>query len=304
MFRRKEVSGEQMRMNGKLPGGLGQMISFGLAVLFMGIGSLEVQRAAPLAENISLDCGESGITAEELSWIREQEQDKEDGMEFTAWTQRRQVCITDADRVRSTYVEALEINGSSELLLPYGKILHEDDMEGCILGEGTAWELFGSRNVEGLTLCYGERELTIRGVLHTPEHLIMVETDEGTDRFQRITLKTQEGISRKMSAERLAGSYGLDATQICFTLLSEERLLELIPGKWSDFSGWGENVSALWQDAVFLISVEKSSLELVWLSLWGKALLWIAAGILFFFWGWKGRCEKIGGDCKSFRYLR
>lgn len=280
-FRQKEMSGE--RMEGKMTGRLGQVIFFGLAVLFLGMGSLEVQRAAPLAENISLVCGESGITAEEIAEMREQEREKEDGMEFTAWTRRRQARITDADRVRSTYVEAMEINGSSELLLPYGKILHEDDQEGCILGEGAAWELFGSRNVQGLTLCYGERELTIRGVLHTPEHLIMVETDERDDSFQRITLKTQEGIPRKLSAERFSDRYGLDVTQICFTLLSGERLLELIPGKWSDFSGWGENVSALWRDAVFFISVEKSSLELVWLALWGKALLWIAAGILLFF---------------------
>lgn len=275
-----------------MTGRLVQMIFFGLAAFFMGMGSLEIHSAVPLAENISLVCGEPGITVEELTEMREHEQEKEDGMEFTAWTQKRQVRITDAEGARSTYVEAMEINGSSELLLPYGKILHEDDRQGCILGEGAAWELFGSRNVEGLTLCYGERELTIRGILHTPENLIMVETDERDDSFQRITLKTQEGISRKMSAERFSDSYGLDVTQICFTLLSRERLLELIPGKWSDFSGWGENVSELWREAEFLISVEKSSLELVWLTLWGKALLWIAVGILLFFWGWKGRCEK------------
>lgn len=264
-----------------------QMILLGLAVFSLGMGIFDMQKAAPLGENISLVCGEPGITAEEIARVREQEQEKEDSMEFTAWNWRRQARITDADGVRSTYVEAMEINGSSEFLLPYGKILHKDDMEGCILGEGAAWELFGSRNVEGLTLCYEERELTIRGVLHMPEKMIVVETDERDDRFQRITVRTQEGISRKMSAERLAGSYGLDVTQICFALLSRERLLELIPGKWSDFSGWTENIRALWQDAVFLIAVEKSSLELVWLAILGKALLWIGAGILFFCWSWR-----------------
>lgn len=266
------------------------MVSAGF---FLCMGIFDIQKAAPLVENISLACGENGITEEELEEIRAWEQEKEGGLEFTAWNLKPQAYVADVDGYRSICVEAMELNGSSEWLLPYGRILHEDDKEGCILGAGAAWELFGSRNVEGLTLCYGERELTIRGVLQTPENLIVVEADERTERFWRITLKRQENVSEKMSVERFAGSYGLDVTQICFELFSRERLLSLIPGKWSDFSGWSGNLKELWQDAAVLISVEKSSLELVWLTLWGKALLWIGLGMLCMFRCWKNRASAV-----------
>ncbi len=264
---------------------------FGMAVVFWGLGIYDMQKAVPLERNISLVCKGAGLTAEELTNIRAQEQETENGMEITAWN-RKQMYITDADGCRSICVEAVEISGSSELLLPYGKILHKEDVEGCILGQGAAWELFGSRNVEGLTLCYGERELTIRGVLETPENFIMVETNEANNCFCRITLKTQEGIPKKMSAERFAGSYGIAAEQIRFDLFSKERLLELIPGKWSDFSGWSENISVWRQDAVFLVSVEKSSLEVLWLTLWGKAVLWMGAGAVCLLFGWKSRAAS------------
>lgn len=284
-LRQKEMDGK--RMDGKMAGRIRGMIFLGLAVFFMGRGILGIRKAAPLTENISLVCGEAGISAEELDKIRGQEQEKEDGMEFTAWTWKRQALITDAEGYRSAYVEAVELNGSSELLLPYGKILHKDDLQGCFLGEAAAWKLFGSRNVEGLTLRYGDRELTVRYVLQTPENLIVLETEDESERFGRITLKTQEGVLKKRSVENFVSSYGLDVTQICFDLFSGERLLELIPGKWSDSSGWEDNIKALGQDAVFLISVEKSSLEAVWLSMGAKALMWLGAGTVCLYLCWK-----------------
>lgn len=281
------------REEGRSVGLLWRGIFLVLAVLFFAEGSLCAGSALPFSGNIILVCGEQGITGAQAALIREAEEDKENGKTFTVWSERRQVRICDVDGYRSVSTNVMEINGTSELLFPYGGILHEEDVTGCLLGEKTAENLFGSRNAVGLTLCYGERELTVRGILSTPEDLLVVEMTGKADCFDRIAVNVQPGEARKLTGERML-SYGLDAEMLRYDLFSGERLIELIPGKWSDFSGWRDNIGKFGEDFCRLLSAEKSSVELVCMERAGKAAVCILLGAAAFtkaFWG-KRRGKK------------
>lgn len=251
--------------------------SWVLAVFFFAMCSIYAKRALPLAKNVSLVCKEPGITAGEVAQIRENEQETEGGRTFTAWSEKRQVVVSDAEGIRSVRTNVVEINGTSELLFPYGRVLNEEDGAGCLIGIETAKELFGSGDVIGVALCYGEREYTVRGILHTPAELLVVEGTEETDVFERITVGTREDRSKKFTGERFVSEYWLEAELLRYDLFSGERFAELIPGKWSDFSGWKENLEEFAEDFCRLVSTEKSGIEMVywkWMCMtWGSMAL-------------------------------
>lgn len=251
-----------------------------LAALLAGIGLCGIKAVKSLVSNISLLCVGEQITLVQASEIRKGEQEKEDAVSFTVWNEHRQRLVQDGDGYRAAYANILEINGSSELLLPYGKILHEDDREGCLLGRATAEKLFGSRNVEGLTIRFGTRELTIRGVLKAPEELLVVQAVQEETRFERITLERQNGITGKRTAEQFTGNYGLRTEQLRYDLISGERFFELLPGKWSDFEGWRQNFEKLGREVRLLCAVEKSSVESIYLEKSTSGIFFVVVGML------------------------
>lgn len=251
-----------------------------LAVLLAGVGTYGIKTAKPLASNISLLCAEKQMTLARASEIRKNEQEREEIIAFTVWNEQRQRLVKDEDGYRAAYANVLELNGSSELLLPYGKILHEDDREGCLLGRKTAEKLFGIRNVEGLTVRFGTRELTIRGVLKEPQELMVLQAVDEDTCFERIAIERQSGITGKRTAEQFAGKYGLRTEQLRYNLVSGEHFLELIPGKWSDFDGWKQSFDKLGREVRLLCVTEKSSVEYVYLEKSICGIYCVAAGAL------------------------
>lgn len=110
----------------------------------------------------------------------ETELEQEEPVGFTAWEEESDQRITDGEGLRSASASLLRIFGTSEYLLPYGKILQASDKEGCLIGEKTAQKLFGSGKAEGLMVLCGGRELVIRGVIKEPEEiLVFQETEKG-----------------------------------------------------------------------------------------------------------------------------
>lgn len=249
------------------------------ACVLFGYGSLALHEARMLQKTISLACVEAEVTGAQLAQIRLAEAEKESRTVFTAWTEQSGEMVCQPDGSRPVRTRVLAINGSSDLLIPRGKILKEDDLEGCLLGCETAEKLFGSRNVSGLTLCYGERELTIRGVLEEPGDLLVVVAGDA-DTFRRITLRSDEPFAAGLVAERFLQNYGLFARQIRYDLFGGEYLQSLIPGRWSDFDGWKRSFDKVGEDVRFLVSVEKGCLETGYLACRLRASAGILAGAL------------------------
>ena len=108
---------------------------------------------------------------------------------------------------------------------------------GCLLGKETAEKLFGSRDVDGLSLRYGERELTVRGVFDAPGEMVVVAADSDSECFGRIAMRSAQQLPEGLAAGRFIAEYGLDARQVRYDIFGADYLQGMIPGKWSDFDG-------------------------------------------------------------------
>lgn len=265
-----------------------------LAMLFAAVGfsygAAEAgDDADALCRNVSV-CLDAPLSAQGAQVLFSQEMETA----FAVWGERKDQRICDPDLGRSTQADVLCFLGSPELALPQAR-LDPEDGSGCIIGEETAWELFGSTAVVGDTICIGKAERTIRAVMREPGSSVIVMgsiTDlsgGGADAplFDRITVDSRE--SEK--AEGFLMQNALEGVVLRFDYLRGIGWLpELIPGKWSDFSGWKKNYELKKTDFERMMQVKKNSVELCFESRCGtlacdRALqavcVWVA--VVYFF---------------------
>ncbi len=188
-----------------------------------------------------------GVTAVKVQEMLEAEAGQEAPIGFTAWEEETDKRITDGEGLRSADTTAIHLFGTSEYLLPYGKILQASDKEGCLIGEGSARKLFGSSQAEGLTVCCGEQKFVIRGVIKEPEEVLIFQETRRDAVFHRITLEAASGKMGKAkeltAAEKFQNRHGLSGMEVLETGESPlQKVLSLVPGKWSDFAGWRTNL--------------------------------------------------------------
>lgn len=260
---------------------------FVTAAVLIGQAMLFGQQADGMGIGVELICEDAGICAGEAEKIRGLESEKGGGVEFTVWKEEKRQRVEGVDGGRSVIADIVEINGSSELLYPGGTILHTGDTDGCLIGEETAEKLFGSRRVEGLALCCGGRELTVRGVVRSSKAVLVVQAADPDSRFTRITIRPGRAGAGRVGAEQFAAAYGLSVRQVRYDLFSGERFMEMIPGKWSDFAGWRQSVQRFGEDASLLLAMEKSGREEQYLTLYAKCVGWMTAGLC---------CLAVGGN--------
>lgn len=79
--------------------------------------------------------------------------------------------------LRQTRTTAVEILGDSTLLFPFAYPLEPGDAHGCLLGEESAWELFGGAEVVGEEIVYEGRTYEIRGIL-PGRNILVIEGGE------------------------------------------------------------------------------------------------------------------------------
>ena len=251
-----------------------------LAAICVVLGSMAWQRTLPGRNQVQLVCTD-GITMARTEQIYASEREKEDGIAFTAWRECPDRAVRAASGRGSVYTDVLELYGSSELVLTVGKTLHREDVEGCLIGETLAEKLFGNRDAEGLVLEYAGRRLTVRGVFREPGMYLVVQAVDKNTVFDRITLEEEPGSTKNRTAQRFVSVYGLDADWLCYELFGAEYFKERIPGKWSDFAGWRQNMEQMREDIRRAMSVKKSRIELIWFRDVGKAaVLWGIGALL------------------------
>lgn len=167
--------------------------------------------------------------------------------------------MTDPDLGKSVQTNVVWLYGSSEWILPACAVLPADDGKGCLIGKNTAWKLFGSTNVTGLQICVDHQTRTIRGVVQQPGNGVYLQrTEQKKKVFRRLTLasdKTEE-------AQNFLLQYGLTGHVLRMDYLRNwKTLLELVPGKWSDFSGWKENMQTRKQQLRQIAKMRKTGIE-------------------------------------------
>ena len=177
---------------------------------------------------------------------------------FTAWGEMAGQTVTDPDLGKSVQTNVVWLYGSSEWILPASAVLPAEDNKGCLIGKDTAWKLFGSTNVNGMQICVGAQMRTIRGVVQQPGNGVYLQMTEKKKKvFHRLTLagnKTEE-------AQNFLLQYGLTGHVLRMDYLRNWRTLELVPGKWSDFSGWKNNIRERKQQLRQIAQMRKTGIE-------------------------------------------
>lgn len=126
--------------------------------------------------------GVSSVT--EISKIRED-------ISVVGWAESQLQTVVNPDLSRSVNnLKILFVKGRTSLLIE-SSLLFEDDKEGCLIDEDTAYKLFGSNHVVGKQISYGNRNLTIRGIhKETNANVIMQFVDGNEEQLDGITIDT------------------------------------------------------------------------------------------------------------------
>lgn len=221
------------------------------AVLF-AMGAARAEKCADAVWQNPVLYLEKPISAEDAQNIAE-------SAVFTAWGETADQTVTDPDLGKSVQTNVVWLYGSSEWILPSSAVLPANDGKGCLIGENTAWKLFGSTNVTGLQICVDDQTRTIRGVVRQPESGVYLQrTEQKKKVFRRLTLagdKTEK-------AQNFLLRYSLTGHVLRMDYLRNwQTLSELVPGRWSDFSGWKENVQMRKQQLRQIAEMRKTEIE-------------------------------------------
>ncbi len=161
-------------------------------------------------------------------------------------------------------VTAIAFTGSTQLLFPGGPVLQDTDRTGCLLDQKAAWELFGSDRVLGETVSREGGSWVVRGVLSFWEGLVVVPAGEETQDIPLDCLTAPlGGRELRQAAELLeqGGHVGSLLRMDFYQNLSWVK--ELVPGKWSDFEGWGRSLKQKEQEWRLLTNSRKKIPQLL-----------------------------------------
>lgn len=242
-----------------------------LACVFFTLGWISHTAAADWNRTIPFYFPETPVSASEIEKLRTGEAAAGDtgaAYYITAWKTKSSQHLSGRDTGRSTEADVILLCGNSHNLIPFGKTIDESDIKGCLIGQKTAEALFGAHAVEGQHIQYDDRYLTVRGVLSEPEDIVICqEATPGQDaEFDYISIWRDSSQSVKMTEECFLGTYGLNGQVLRFDMYRDIKwMIELIPGTWSDFSGWKNNLEEKKKEFAVLKSVPKDGIALVYM---------------------------------------
>lgn len=280
-------------------------VCLGIAIAFLEAGAVCEKKTENFSHTVTMMSEDDGFGAEIIQGIKE---DPEQENTFTAWKEIPDSILSAKESGRTSRADAMMLYGPSYCVLPYGKTIDQEDTAGCLIGKKVAEDLFGSHQVEGQELVFEDRTFTVRGVIKEPETLFLYETlhtknsgfmtgtkehpagtggsdtentSDGTElSFDRISFYAENAKDGRKAAEDFMNRYGWNAEILRFDLYQDlSWAKELIPGKWSDFSGWKENLKNQKKQKEQVSRMRKSCLETEYLRLLRERNRYILLGI-------------------------
>ena len=172
----------------------------------------------------------------EMAKMRQQGQEGQAvPLNYCIWGQKEQAAVSNRELSRSTAADVIYLSGNPELLFEDCRIPIQEDAQGCLIDEETAWELFGSSQVVGKEVSCQEKSYIIRKVIPAKGRVLAVQAShaqiekelsaEGEEKpsadsvLQRITVQKPGEISIRDLQMILAGQYGLDVQVLDTELL-------------------------------------------------------------------------------------
>lgn len=131
-------------------------------------------------------------TSEDAKQIEKNEMQQERPLSFALWKQENEKTVENRELSRRSTVSVLSLWGNSQFLFRTGAHLEKGDSHGCLLDVQTARELFGTEQITGQKVRYGERELTVRGILKGVDPVLVCSAGEG-QQLDRLTVEFPAG---------------------------------------------------------------------------------------------------------------
>ena len=209
------------------------MACFWCAVGFALLASRAGHRADAVWQNATIYL-EQKISAEDAQRFAI----TKEGVSFTAWTQKADRTIEVPDLGKQVQTSVYELCGSSEYVLPEAPVLSADDPNGCLVAKDTAWNLYGSTDIIGQRVVVNNKSYIVRGIVNSPATGIYIQLFGSTSHkaeFDHLTIEKKD----PQDAAKFLMQYGLAGHVLRMDYFKNmNTLLELVPGKWSDFPGW------------------------------------------------------------------
>lgn len=139
----------------------------------------------PSREVINFFFEESNVTTSKVKELKEIKKD----VDIVGWREDSLQTVINPDLSRTaSELKVLLIKGDSSLILN-SVFLFEDDKQGCLIDEDTAYKLFGSKNAIGRELQFSDRTLVVRGIhKETKANLILQLLDDEEVKLDGISL--------------------------------------------------------------------------------------------------------------------
>lgn len=177
---------------------------------------------------------------------------------FTAWTQKGNRTVTAPDTGTQVQTPVYELYGSTEYVLPQAPVLSADDPSGCLVAKDTAWKLYGSTDIIGQQIAVKEKSYTIRGIVNVPGSGVFVSVSGKKAVFDRLTIESKN----PQDAAQFLLQHGLSGHVLRMDYLKNmDTLSELVPGKWSDFTGWKESLAGRKTKLRQIAQMQKNGIE-------------------------------------------
>lgn len=109
----------------------------------------------------------------------------EDGVDVLFWKENKSDMVINVDYNRNIEVKTMGIAGDASILFPNSNGLPAGETGYCILGEDTAWQLFGSTKINGRSVEINGETYQIAGIEYQEKELCVYELSP--ERVQEIT---------------------------------------------------------------------------------------------------------------------
>ena len=183
-------------MNSKIPKKLIIVVLLSIAALgIWGSGIYYGQYLKDNYQSVSVRLEEKNqVTKKSLLSALENEKIKStaDIPVITAWNSLTDRQVKNDEIGTVTSVRLLEIYGDVRQVYPIeltgGSILVNEDYNGCLIDEKTAYELFKTTAATGCFITYENKLYCIRGVIKAPEPMVLIQISEENQSYSNLEL--------------------------------------------------------------------------------------------------------------------
>lgn len=196
------------------------MIMFILILISWGCSVYLERFAMQNYSGVSVRLEGEGVLQGELENAVKQEQSKEDSgdeasVQVTAWSRGSRITIKNTNLNTSAQTRVIQVYGSMAKVCPmkllYGNFCYEEDMQGCVIDEKTAYDLFRNKNVVGNSITYNSKQYIIRGVVKSKEQMVLILDNKKNTSFSNLELLFSDMENQEESAKNFITNYQLSS---------------------------------------------------------------------------------------------